>query len=64
MAGVETAASDVIFPAQESATSIAVQHGKIVVNAHVIMNMYVLFRENIIILANISMGNLDCPFLV
>lgn len=43
MAGVETAASDVIFPAQESATSIAVQHGKIVVNAHVIMNMYVLF---------------------
>lgn len=43
MAGdVETAASDVILPAQESATSMAVKHGKNTVNAHMIMSMYVL----------------------
>lgn len=40
--GVETAASDVILSAQESATSMAVQLGKTTVNAHVTMNMYAL----------------------
>lgn len=62
--GVETAASDVIFSAQESAISIAVQHGNIIVNAHVTTNMYVMVWGNIIMLANISIGKLDSPFLV
>lgn len=35
--GVETAASDVILPAQESATSMAAQYGTNTVSAHVIM---------------------------
>lgn len=39
---VETAASDVILPAQESAESMAVQCGENTVNVHLIGNTYIL----------------------
>lgn len=61
MAGdVETAASDVILPAQESATSMAVKHGgkycKCTCDYEYVRTG---LKKKIIILANISLSNLD-----